>query len=301
VSRSEAERLARERADARASRDYARADGLRERIRGLGFEVVDTADGFALRPLERAAPASTPVHRSADDVPSALDDPATADVSVHWLVQGWPEDVARGIASFGTSGDVTVRHLVVEAWDGDFAWPDFVQVVRVGPELGWAAARNAGLRRSVGRVVVVADGSVEARGDALTPLVAALEDEAVGVTGPFGIVTDDLREFRESPGPNVDAIEGYLMAFRRDMLRRGVWFDRTFKFYRTADIELSFQIKALGLRAVVTDVPVVRHEHRIWSNTPEDERARLSKRNFYRFLDRWRGRDDLLARNAAPA
>ena len=36
---------------------------------------------------------------------------------------------------------------------------------------------------------------------------------------PFGIVTDDLREFRDSPGPDVDAIEGYLMAMRREVLR----------------------------------------------------------------------------------
>jgi hypothetical protein len=32
----------------------------------------------------------------------------------------------------------------------------------------------------------------------------------------------------------------------------------------------------------------------MWANTPEDRRAALSKRNFYRFLDRWRGREDLL-------
>jgi len=42
---------------------------------------------------------------------------------------------------------------------------------------------------------------------------------------------------------------------------------------------------------------VVRHEHRMWANTAEQERARLSKRNFYRFLDRWRGRTDLLVSN----
>jgi hypothetical protein len=29
-------------------------------------------------------------------------------------------------------------------------------------------------------------------------------------------------------------------------------------------------------------------------NTPVEERVRLSKRNYYRFLDRWRGRTDLL-------
>ena len=37
-----------------------------------------------------------------------------------------------------------------------------------------------------------------------------------------------------------------------------------------------------------------RHEHRGWTSLPEAERDRLSKRNFYRFLDRWRDRPDLL-------
>jgi hypothetical protein len=121
-----------------------------------------------------------------------------------------------------------------------------------------------------------------------------LKDRTVGVTGPFGIVTDDLREFRESSGPEVDAVEGYLMAFRRELAEGGLRFDEKFKFYRSADIELSFQIKAMGLRATVTPLQLKRHEHRLWANTSEEERTRLSKRNFYRFLDRWRGRTDLL-------
>jgi GT2 family glycosyltransferase len=120
----------------------------------------------------------------------------------------------------------------------------------------------------------------------------------VGVTGPFGIVTEDLREFRASPGPDVDAIEAYLMAFRRRLAVDGLRFDRGFRFYRSADIELSFQVKAMGLRATVTPVPVVRHDHRMWENTPPDRRAALSKRNHYRFLDHWRGRLDLTV--AAP-
>jgi len=50
-----------------------------------------------------------------------------------------------------------------------------------------------------------------------------------------------------------------------------------------------------GARAVVTpDLPVVRHEHRLWDATEPIERERLSKRNTYRFLDRWRDREDLL-------
>jgi len=73
----------------------------------------------------------------------------------------------------------------------------------------------------------------------------------------------------------------------------GLRFDRGFKFYRTCDIELSFRVKDQGLRVVVTPVPVTRHEHRMWASTSEADRERLSKRNFYRFLDRWRGRHDL--------
>ena len=149
-------------------------------------------------------------------------------------------------------------------------------------------------------MVVIADGSVEATGDVLTPLIRAMDDLTVGVTGPFGIVTDDLREFRPSEGPEVDAVEGYVLAFRRELIEAGVAFDPKFRFYRTADIEFSFQVKARGLRATVTPVPIRRHEHRMWTATPEEERARLSRRNFYRFLDRWRGRTDLLVKPPPP-
>jgi len=294
VTKEEAERLARARQEARVARDFSTADRLREEILASGFEVRDTPTGFELREA-RARSTGPPVYQSPGDVPSVLGDPPACDVSVHWLAEAWPQDVMRGIRSFRRDARAPrVQHVVVEAREGDHRWPHGVESVRVAGDIGWAAARNAGLRRSLGEVVVIADGSVEASGDALAPLVRALEDPTIGITGPFGIVTDDLREFRDSAGPDVDAIEGYLMAFRRDLLVRGVSFDQRFRFYRTADIDLSLQIKSLGLRAVVTDAPVVRHEHRTWSNTPEDRRDQLSKRNFYRFLDRWRGRTDLL-------
>jgi hypothetical protein len=44
-------------------------------------------------------------------------------------------------------------------------------------------------------------------------------------------------------------------------------------------------------------LPAVRHEHRGWTAYSEEERDRLSRRNFYRFLDRWRDRPDLLLAN----
>jgi cysteinyl-tRNA synthetase len=259
-----------------------------------------------------SAPASRPlpiVHRSADDVPSVLADPPTADFTVHWLVQGWPEDVARGIASFRRwpPGARPVQHVIVD--DGGIdpsLWPEDVELVPVVDGLGWATARNCGLRRSSGEVIVIVDGSVEAAGDVLSPLAGALEEPTIGVAGPFGIVTTDLRDFRRSegvgPGRDVDAIEGYLMAFRRETLEAAGFLDEAFAFYRSCDIEYSFRVKERGLRAVVVSVPVVTHEHRAWTHTAPDRRDALSRRNFYRFLDRYRDRFDLTVagRGSAP-
>jgi hypothetical protein len=293
--------LADRREQARKARDFGAADSLRDLIREAGFDVTDTPAGPVLVPRQpEAFGGASPLFLRSGDVPSLLGEPVRYPASFQWVVQGWPEDVVRGIRSVRrtTAGDV--QQVVVDAAGlADHDWPQGVDVVRVAPEAGWGVARNAGLRRSAGEVVVLLDGSVEVTGD-LSGLWDSLRDPTVGITGAFGIVSDDLHEFQGSEGPEVDAVEGYLMAFRRDLVVDGLRFDEKFKFYRTADIELSFQVKAMGLRATVTRVPVTRHEHRMWLGTPEAERGRLSKRNFYRFLDRWRGRTDLLVSRGGP-
>ena len=233
------------------------------------------------------------------DVPSILKEPATHDVSLHWVVEGWAEDVVRAIASFRRhQGPRSVQYVVADVTGSDLAIEaegDDLEVIRLVAGTGWGAAANAGLRRASGRIVLVMDGSIEVTGDALGPLERALADPEVGIAGPFGVVTHDLREFEEAsdPGP-CDAIEGYCMAMRREVLADVGGFDEKFKWYRTADIELSFRVKDRGLRTVVVPLPVVRHEHRMWFETDPAERARWSKRNFYRFLDRWRDRWDLV-------
>jgi cysteinyl-tRNA synthetase len=285
-------RLARRRDEARSAKDFATADALREAIREAGYEVTDTPDGPTLSPVPTGEHAEAGAEPS--EVVSLLDRSPTFDATVHWIVEGWREDIDRGIRSFDRHHpDVRVQHVVVDVTGAAQEAVERVEVIALTGGTGWASARNASLVRSLGRIVLVMDGSVEATGDVVGPLASALRDPTVGVTGPFGIVTDDLREFRGSPGPDVDAIEAYLMAFRRELLVDGLRFDERFRFYRSADIELSFQVLSRGLRATVTPVPVTRHEHRMWATTPPDRRAALSKRNYYRFLDRWRGRSDL--------
>jgi cysteinyl-tRNA synthetase len=171
-----------------------------------------------------------------------------------------------------------------------------LRVITLSPPLGFAAAVNAGIEASVGEVCVLFDPGVELKGDAISPLLEALSDPTVVVAGPFGLrARGTLKEFDESPGPAVDAIEGYCMAFRRaDALAIGGW-DPKFRFYRMADVEFSFRLRDRGGRAVVVSgLPVEKHEHRLWESTEPAERDRLSRRNMYRFLDRWRDREDLL-------
>lgn len=289
---SEVRALAAERDERRRARDFAAADVLRDKIAELGFRVIDGPEGATFEPIDKAAPARL----RSRDVASVLDEAPTADVSVHWVVEGWPEDVVRALAGFrAREGGREIQYVVADVADTDPSeYGGGVEVLALEPGTGWGAARNAGLRRSRGRVVLVMDGSVEPTGDVLGPLEAALGDESVGVCGPFGIVTADLRQFDQSDGPEVDAIEGYLMAFRRDVIRDIGLFDERFRWYRTADIECSFRVKDAGYRALVVDVPVTRHEHRMWFGTSPEERAKWSKRNYYRFLERFRGRFDLL-------
>ncbi|MFN2589228.1 MAG: hypothetical protein ABR518_00440 [Actinomycetota bacterium] len=287
--------MAAQREEARRRRDFAGADAIRDRIRAAGFEIVDAPDGSpVLSPVEEPRRRR---FRGSAEVPRAEPDPEV-DCSVVWLTESWPGDVGRGIASFRRHHSrLRVQHVVVVTDGAGAGWPEDVEVIDVDPSVGWSALRNAGLRRAAGRIVAIADGSIEAEGDVLTALAAALDDPSVGLAGPFGVVSRDLREFQESPGPDVDAIEAYLIAGRRDVLGDRIRFDERFMFYRSADLELSFQAKALGLRCVVVPGPVGRHVHRTWEATPDHERRRLSKRNFYRFLDRWRSRSDLLEAN----
>jgi GT2 family glycosyltransferase len=74
--------------------------------------------------------------------------------------------------------------------------------------------------------------------------------------------------------------------------------DEKFRFYRHLDLDYSFAFRAKGYRnRIVPDVPVRRHAHTDWERTPPEERDRLSKRNFYRFLHKYGHREDLLVSN----
>ena len=285
--------LLRLREAARAKKDFARADEIRDEIASAGYELRDTADGAVVekaKTYETVNPAT---------ISSELGAPAEVEFSLHLLYEGFPTDVERFLDGLKAGCDMSSTEVVivdnaspdpdvVEGWGGGTT-----RVIHLDREVGWAAARNAGLKGARGEIVVLVDLSIEPTGDILTPLRDALADPAVGLAGPFGLLSESMREWESSEGPEVDALEGYLIATRRGLLERGL-FSEKFKWYRNADIDLSFQIRSRGLKAVVVPVPVRRHAHRGWEALDEAERAKRSKRNHYLFFDRWKDHHDLL-------
>ena len=284
-------RLADERADARQRRDWEAADALRDRLRALGWEPVDEATGSTLRPVLPPEPSG--------EAASLLGEPAVLDASLVTIVEDHAADLERLVAGLVAHPPRATWELVVvanaPAEPMPATLPDAVTTLPTAARLGWADAANLGLRQTRGRVLVLLDGSVEPTGDFLTPLLAAFDDPAVGLAGPWGVTTPDGRHFRDAePGP-VDAILAYCLAVRRAALAEVGGFDHRFRWYRNADLDLSFAVRDRGWRAVATaELPLARHEHRAWAELPEAERDRLSRRNFYRFLDHWGGRRDLL-------
>ncbi len=235
--------------------------------------------------------------------PSTAPAPASRAVTLLTVVHGWKPDAERWLLSVFTHCKADFEALIVDnsGDEGIAAWlqgraAERLRSIRLEPPLGFAAAVNAGIEVAAGEVVILFDPGVELTGDAVAPLLEVLADPTVVVSGPFGLRgRGTLKEFAESPGPEVDAIEGYCMAFRRADAQALEGFDPKFRFYRIADIEFSFRLRDRGGRAVaVSGLPVEKHEHRLWEATDPKERERLSRRNMYRFLDRWGKRADLL-------
>ncbi len=229
-----------------------------------------------------------------------LGSPDAHEVSFLALFDGWVADLERLHASLVdhlASRDwelVVIDNPVDEEASGRIA--DLARVVHVPlrDQMGWSAGRNLGVRLATGSLVAVVDTSVELTGDVLGPLQEHLGRTETGLVGKWGVSTRDGYAFDESDGPDVDGIEAYFMAFRRaDATRIGL-FDPKFKWYRNADIDFSFRVRDTGLRTIIDPgLPVRRHEHRLWENTPEDERDERSRKNFFRFRDHWGDRKDL--------
>jgi GT2 family glycosyltransferase len=224
------------------------------------------------------------------------------------LLEGWPEDVR-------TCVEALVRHapddvVVVLLENGDTgaggvvhelaqAHPGRVEELHVERAAGWGQARQALLDADVAAVHVLMDVSTVLEGDALTPLLAALDDDAVAGAGWKGAdVEDGWTSFADAGPGEVEALLGYLMAVRRAAALR-VPLPAKARFYRNADLEWSYLLREAGVGRLVVPagpLPVRQDRHRGYCDSEPAYRDRESKRTYDRFLQRFRGREDLRLR-----
>ncbi|MGP3920042.1 hypothetical protein [Nonomuraea sp. 10N515B] len=205
--------------------------------------------------------------------------------TVGLLADGWPADVRTCVQSVIDHTDVQVLALDLGNLDGagdvldDLAerYPHRVAVWHVaerphwrGGTATWGESRAKLLRLDESDVHVLMETSLVLRGDALTPLVAAVVEGAVAA-GWRGVDPSDGRE--AGPG-RVPALTGELMAVRRSAALGALPEDA--HYGRHADLELS-----LGLRGELVVPPGPPPVERLGTHdVPADYQERESRRNY---------------------
>jgi cysteinyl-tRNA synthetase len=203
-------------------------------------------------------------------------------------------DVELEVVVVDATGSPTWHSTLVSRLQDDAR----VRIMWIDHDPGAAAGRNLGLRASRGSYVALLDPSVELVGETWPRLFGLLSDPSVGAVGPFGLLTADMRHFYEASEVDtpieVDALQTYLMVFRRADLGRIGPLDEHFRFYRILDLDLSYAIRdRVGRLLTLGDVPVVRHRHALWESLSEGDREERSRKNFGRFMKHWDHRHDL--------
>lgn len=146
--------------------------------------------------------------------------------------------------------------------------------VRLEPNRGPAAARNAGWRAARASLVYFTDDDCVPEADWLAALTAAVAevDVAQGRTVP-----DDAQADRYGPFSRTMVVpyeEGFYetcnIVYRRSLLEQLGGFDETFRFPYGEDTDLAWRAREIGARTTFAADAVVKHD--VW---PSDFRAHL--------------------------
>ncbi len=270
-----------------------------------GWIVRDAPDSAQLRPRR-----PYDVLRDVSELPDRSGDPDTHRCSVVVLAQGWPHDIRRCVeAVLGHApvdvavgilkiGDVHGGASVVDGLAREH--PGRVRTWHVERSPGWGAAMGALLRADTAAVQVLLDPSTVFEGDAVTPLLTALDEPRVVAAGWRGVdvdLSDGWRSFTDAGPGEVDALAGHLSPYAGTPPRRSAARLPKARTYRNADLELSLLLREAGGRIVVppTPLPVRQERHRGYHDTDPAVRGRDGRRTYERLLARFRGRTDILA------
>ena len=285
--------LARARQAARAEKNFALSDQLRDEIAAQGFEVVDVAGGYELRPKKRF-----PTYESTRDVRPI--NSGKYEITVAMIVDGFHEDAIATIKTIKEhSPDCAIAMLVL----GDAgALADQLDartsLVVVTENFGWGENANALLRNVTSEFIVIMDPSTRFTGDAISPVLAELKKReyvAVGWRGGLVNLDDDWRSVDDKGAGEVDVIFSYFIAMHRQDALAARGFNNRAVFYRNADIEFSLALRHANGRLLQMDLPLEQARHHGYHDTDESYRDAQSKKNYDRILERFRGKTAILS------
>ena len=285
------EELAQERLDARAAKDFAKADQLRDQIAALGFEVIDVAGGFEFRAKERF-----PTYASTRDIKAIK---VNGDIAIAMIVDGFTADAAETVRTIKAHCQTPIVALVtsdpaklIEEIDLQF------QLIAITENFGWSENANALLKNISSKYLVIMDPSTRFTGDAMAPVLAELskgEFSAVGWRGGLVNTEDEWRSVVDKGAGEVDVLFSYFLAFNCADATNAGGFNNRAIYYRNADIEFSLRLRHSSGRLLQMDLPLEQARHHGYYDTDEQFREIQSKKNYDRILERFRGKSAILS------
>ncbi len=285
------EELAQERLDARAAKDFAKADQLRDQIAALGFEVIDVAGGFEFRAKERF-----PTYASTRDIKAIK---VNGDIAIAMIVDGFTADAAETVRTIKAHCQTPIVALVtcdpaelIEEIDLQF------QLIAITENFGWGENANALLKNISSKFLVIMDPSTRFTGDAMAPVLAELnkgEFSAVGWRGGLVNTEDEWRSVDDKGVGEVDVLFSYFLAFNCADATNAGGFNNRAIYYRNADIEFSLRLRHSNGRLLQMDLPLEQARHHGYYDTDEQFREIQSKKNYDRILERFRGKSAILS------
>ena len=277
---------------ARAERNFALSDTLRDEIAAKGFEVVDVAGGYELRPKKRFA-----TYESTRDIRPI--NSGKYEITVAMIIDGFHEDAVETLKTIKAHSDCAITMLVL--CDAGILADHLdarTSLVVVTENFGWGENANALLRNVTSEFVVIMDPSTRFTGDAITPVLTELKKRefvAVGWRGGLINLEDDWRSVDDKGAGEVDVIFSYFMAMHREDALASRGFNNRAVFYRNADIEFSLALRHGNGRLLQMDLPLVQDRHHGYHDSEESYRDIQSKKNYDRILERFRGKTAILS------
>ncbi len=277
---------------ARAEKNFALSDQLRDEIAAQGFEVVDVAGGYELRPKKRF-----PVYESTRDIRPI--NSGKYEITAAIIVEGFHEDAITCIKSIKAHSQCAIAVLVIgDPGELINELDARTSLVQVNENFGWGENANALLRNITSDYVIVLDPSTTFTGDAVTPVLEELKKRdfvAVGWRGGLVNLEDDWRSTDDKGPGEVDVLFSYFIAMHREDALAARGFSNRAVFYRNADIEFSLNLRHSNGRLLQMDLPLEQGRHHGYHDSDPEYRDAQSKKNYDRILERFRGKTAILS------